>query len=540
MPRLLGSRLRPLLALGAGGLLLATLVTGNGGASTAAQPSRVDPVAAQPAAADALIPKPVSVQDLPGAPFRLTRDTAIGVDGGPRADRVGAFLADLLRGSTGFPIPVGDEGDITLEQGGVDAGLGSEGYLLDVTADGVTVRANRPDGLYRGVTTLRQLLPEKVEYETVQPGPWTVDAIAVEDWPRFGYRGVMLDVSRHFFSVGEVKRYIDLATMYKVNRLHLHLSDDQGWRIVIDSWPRLATYGGSTEVGGGRGGYYTKAQYAEIVRYAAERFMTVVPEIDTPSHTNAALASYAKLNCDGVAPPLYTGTEVGFSSLCVPKPVTYRFLDDVFGELAAMTPGDVMHMGGDEAHVTPHEQYLEFVPKAAAIVNDHGKDVMGWQEIAETDIPPNTTTQYWGTGDDRSAELARMAVAKGATIVMSPANRAYLDMKYNENTPYGLSWAGLVPVRRSYGWDPATQVDGVPESAIAGVEAPLWSETLDEIAKAEFMAYPRLAGIAEIGWTPRADRSWSDYRDRLGAQAPRWNVLDVNFFRSPQVDWADE
>ena len=174
-------------------------------------------------------------------------------------------------------------------------------------------------GLFHGVQTLRQLLPPRVEASTVQPGPWTIAGVHITDHPRFAWRGAMLDVARHFFDLGEVKRYIDLLAMYKVNVLHLHLADDQGWRIEIDSWPRLTTYGGSTEVGGGPGGYYTKAQYAELVKYAQDRHIMVVPEIDMPGHTNAALASYAELNCDGVAPPLYTGTSVGFSSLCIDK-----------------------------------------------------------------------------------------------------------------------------------------------------------------------------------------------------------------------------
>ncbi|WP_228984746.1 family 20 glycosylhydrolase, partial [Streptomyces sp. DH12] len=183
----------------------------------------------------------------------------------------------------------------------------------------------------------------------------------------------MLDVSRHFFSVDEVKRYIDRIALYKINKLHLHLSDDQGWRIAVDSWPRLAAYGGSTEVGGGPGGHYTKDDYREIVRYAASRYLEVVPEIDMPGHTNAALASYAELNCDGVAPPLYTGTEVGFSSLCVGKEITYDFVEDVVREIAALTPGRYLHIGGDEAHSTPHEEYVAFMERVQPVVARYGK-----------------------------------------------------------------------------------------------------------------------------------------------------------------------
>ena len=210
----------------------------------------------------------------------------------------------------------------------------------------------------------------------------------IDDRPRFRWRGAHLDVSRHFFSVAEVKRYIDLISQYKVNVLHLHLSDDQGWRIAIDSWPRLTSVGGSTEVGGGPGGYYTKRDYRELVRYAAARYITVVPEIDTPGHTNAALASYAELNCDGIAPPLYTGIDVGFSSLCVDKEITYEFLDDVIRELAALTPGPYLHMGGDEAHSTEDADYVRFIERVQPIVAAHGKRLMGWEEIAQAPLLP--------------------------------------------------------------------------------------------------------------------------------------------------------
>jgi hexosaminidase len=265
--------------------------------------------------------------------------------------------------------------------------------------------------------------------------------------------------------------------------------------------------------------------------------MTVVPEIDTPGHTNAALASYAELNCDGIAPPLYTGTNVGFSSLCTNKPITYDFLDDVFREIAEQSPGQLLHLGGDEAHVTPHEDYVAFVPKAAALVNKQNKSVMGWQEIADTPLPPGSIAQYWGTDDARSQGLARKAAAQGAKVVMSPANRAYLDMKYDRSTPYGLSWAGYVTVQKSYSWNPSTLIPNLPPSAIAGVEAPIWSETLDTIDKVEFMAFPRLPGIAELGWSPAGALDWSTYQDRLAGQGSRWDALSVNFFRDPQIAW---
>jgi len=262
----------------------------------------------------------------------------------------------------------------------------------------------------------------------------------------------MLDVARHFHPVATIKRYLDQIALYKINYLHLHLSDDQGWRIVIDSWPRLASYGGSTQVGGGAGGYYTKSQYQDIVTYAAQRHITIVPEIDMPGHTNAALASYAELNGDGVAPPLYTGTGVGFSALCTSKEVVYTFVDNVLGEIAAMTPGPYLHIGGDEATVLSGTQYATFVNRVQPIVVAKGKTVMGWHQIGAVQHSPDRVVQYWGT--TTSDAKVSNAVSQGARVVMSPANKAYLDMKYNAQTPLGLSWAGYIEVQTAYEWNP--------------------------------------------------------------------------------------
>jgi hexosaminidase len=485
-----------------------------------------------------LIPQPATQTALQGQTFTLESAASLGVIGASEdASRVADQLAAQLRLSTGFPLPVeSGAGTITLSTDGPDE-LGEEGYELRVDSTAVTVTAATAEGLFRGVTTLRQLLPAKAAADTEQAGPWEIAGTEISDAPRYPYRGVMLDVSRHFFSVPDIKRYIDLASLYKLNRLHLHLSDDQGWRIQVDSWPELTKFGASLEVGGGASGHFTKADFAEIVMYAADRFMTVVPEIDTPGHTNAALASYAELNANGEAPALYTGTEVGFSSLTVDKDLTYEFLDDVFREVAEQTPGDVIHLGGDEAHSTPHSDYLTFVPKAAELVVKHGKRVMGWHEIADAPLPARSIVQYWGTDDDRSRELTRNAAANGAEVVMSPANRAYLDMKYDQDTPYGLDWAGLISVEKSYTWDPATLIPDLPESAVIGVEAPLWTETLDEMAKVEFMVFPRLPGIAELGWSPASALDWAAYKERLADQGSRWDVLGVNFYRAPEIDW---
>ncbi|MGW6547660.1 beta-N-acetylhexosaminidase [Streptomyces massasporeus] len=495
--------------------------------------------AVSPTPLDRVIPAPASVAP-GGSPYRITRGTHIRVDGSRETRSVGEYLAKILRPSTGYRLPVTAQGAGGIRLRLAEGPFGAEGYRLDSGRSGVTITAAKPAGLFHGVQTLRQLLPAAVEKDSVQSGPWLVAGGTIKDTPRYGWRGAMLDVSRHFFTVEQVKRYIDQLALYKINKLHLHLSDDQGWRIAVDSWPRLATYGGSTEVGGGPGGFYTKADYKEIVRYAGSRHLEVVPEIDMPGHTNAALASYAELNCDGVAPPLYTGTEVGFSSLCAGKEITYDFVDDVIRELAALTPGRYLHIGGDEAHSTSHEDYVKFMDRVQPIVAKYGKTVVGWHQLTGATPAKGALAQYWGLDGTSAEEKARVVkAARGGTgLILSPADRVYLDMKYTKETPLGLSWAGYVEVKRSYDWDPGAYLPGVPGEAVRGVEAPMWSETLENSGHVEFMAFPRLPGVAELGWSSAASHDWERYKGRLAAQAERWDALGIEWYRSPQVPWG--
>ncbi|MEV4621087.1 beta-N-acetylhexosaminidase [Asanoa sp. NPDC049573] len=499
------------------------------------------PLAATPLTS--VVPAPVSVTSTAGVVNTLTSTTSIYVEpGSAPAAQVGGYLASLLRRSTGYPLPVADApsplpgNGIGLLLSGAPTNVGAEGYQLDVTSSSILIRANQPAGLFAGVQTLRQLLPPAIESSTVQSGPWTVAGGRIVDYPRFPYRGAMLDVARHFFPVAVVQRYIDELALYKVNRLHLHLSDDQGWRIAINSWPNLAIYGGSTNVGGGPGGYYTQSDYQAIVAYAASRYITVVPEIDMPGHTNAALASYAELNCDGVAPKLYTGTKVGFSSLCVNKEITYTFLDQVLGEIAALTPGPYLHIGGDEASSTTAADYNAFVVRVHQIVAAHGKTIAGWHDIVHAQVPPaEIIAQFWGTTttDPAVSDAARA----GAKVVMSPANHTYLDMKYDARTKLGQRWAGFIEVQTAYGWDPGAYLAGVGEASVLGVEAPLWTETIQTLADIEYMAFPRLPAIAELGWSPASTHDWTAFSQRLGAQGPRWRVMGVNYYPSKQVVW---
>ena len=488
-----------------------------------------------------VVPAPVSAT--PGAgTYGITSATTLYTEpGSAAATDIAGQLAAILRRSTGYPIPVAPAPSATPADGialllsGAPPSAGAEGYQLDVTPTAVAVRAGQPAGLFNGVQTLRQLLPVAADSATVQPGPWPVPAGRIVDYPRFGHRGAMLDVARHFFPVATVERYIDEITLYKINRLHLHLSDDQGWRIVVNSWPNLAIYGGSTAVGGGAGGYYTQDDYRQIVAYAAARYVTIVPEIDMPGHTNAALASYAELNCDGVAPKLYTGTRVGFSSLCVSKEITYTFIDQVLGELAALTPGPYLHIGGDEASSTTASDYVTFMNRAQQIVAAKGKAVMGWHDIVNAPVSPSTVAQYWGTTTSNAAVAA--AAQNGVKVVMSPASRAYLDMKYTRRTKLGQTWAGLIEVQDAYGWDPGTFLAGVTETSVLGVEAPLWTETIVTLADIEYMAFPRLPAIAELGWSAASTHDWTAFSQRLGAQGPRWRVMGLNYYHSTQVSW---
>jgi len=509
------------------------------------------PLTAAPAAATAsasatspavslgsVIPAPVEVH--PGGPgFRLTAGTVI--EAPATALNVARRLAEALRPATGFPLPIVAHAPhgarvISLATGAVGARLGGEGYRLGVRESEVTLRANGNAGLFAGVQTLRQLLPPAIDASTRQHARWTVPGGTIVDYPRFAYRGAMLDEARHFHSPDEIKQYIDEISRFKVNYLHLHLADDQGWRIQIDSWPRLTRIGGApgTGVDGVGGGYLTKAQYRDLVRYAADRYITIVPEIDMPGHVNAAQVAYPSLTCDGKAPPPRTDTDVGYSSLCIGKEITYKFVEDVIRELAAMTPGPYLHIGGDEAHATTAADYLTFEQRVLPLVAKYGKTAYGWNEIAAAPAASTAVAQYWGL-DTSNATLAA-AVKRGTKVVMSPANLAYLDQKYNPQTPIGLDWAGYIEVRTAYDWDPGTLLSDVPASAVLGVEAPLWSETLRKMDDIEFLAFPRLAAIAELGWSHA--HSWESFRSRLGAYGPRWDRQGVDFYRSTQIDWA--
>jgi hexosaminidase len=485
-----------------------------------------------------LIPFPASLRPSEGT-YTLHSNAAIFVQ--PNQDeirRVGELLADRLRPATGFELQVLPAEDsstngILLTTDGVSPDIGEEGYELVVEPKAMVLRATRAGGLFRGIQTIRQLLPPSIESHTEQSGPWQINCVTIQDVPRFGWRGVMLDVARHFFPVAAVKRLIDQIAYYKFNVLHLHLTDDQGWRLMINSWPRLAEYGGTTDFTGGRGGFYTQEEYRQIVEYAAAHYIDVIPEVDMPAHTNSALASYAVLNENDEARPLYTRYEGGSSSLAIYKEVTYQFLEDTLREIVLLTPSPYIHIGGDEAHSTEETDYKIFIERVQKIVQALGKQCIGWEEVSRADLLPDTIVQYWW-----QAPLAQEAARRGHKLILSPASKIYLDIKYDASNTLGLDWTKqYIDVRDAYDWDPASILEGVTEESVLGVEAELWTETIATVDDLDFMLFPRLPACAEIGWTPREKRDWEDYSLRLANHGQRLEAMDINFFRSTQVPW---
>ncbi|MEV7009952.1 family 20 glycosylhydrolase [Streptosporangium sp. NPDC051022] len=382
-------------------------------------------------------------------------------------------------------------------------------------------------------------------------------------YPRFAYRGVMLDVARSFYPVSEVKAYIDSAAQFKINRLHLHLTDDQGWRIALDdprNNPSGIDYGLLTEVSGGtamtdRGtepgitGHYTKADYAEIVRYAGENGMTVVPEVDMPGHTNAALHAVPQLNTPGAQPKPQAGQPtvpangtgaVGYSSLDANSGVTYEFAEHVLTEIAAMTPGPYLHIGGDEAHVTSRADYTKMVDAFTQEVSSLGKTVVGWNEYAGTALPKdNAVVQFW-TGDKTA--VANAVNNRGAKVILSPAPNAYVPQKQDPRQPQGGTWAcgGVCGLDRHYNWNPGTFIPGVAESSVLGVESALWGEFIRRLGQAQYYSFPRVAATAEAGWTPQEQRDYADFRTRLSEIGGRLTIQGTNFFPTADVAWRME
>lgn len=550
-------------------------------ASGATQPA-VGPATAMPS----IVPKPVSMT-LGHGVFTLTARTRIIVTpGSAAAVPVARDLAGYLRPATGYRLPVvtgtrAAGGDIAVTLGNPGTLKGDpdgEGYQLNVTAGAVTVESPTPHGLYNGVQTIRQLLPPWIAGATVHPGPWTMPAVRITDYPRYTYRGLMVDIARHYETPAAVEQLINQAAAYKINILHLHLSDDQGFRIVINGFPNLTAIGGMGSVGtDGRtedpGGYWTQAQYKAVVADAAAHFMTVIPEVDSPGHNNAIIMSEYNdtanplltgnpddINCSVNNPPQWNyTTDVGYSALCPDSQNTWTIMSTIIKQLTAMSPGPYYDIGGDEVPTTllSQQQYAGFVNKESGIVNSDGKDVMGWADIAGpgTDFTSPSVAEYWqpASGSSSSTVTATEAVAKGMKVIMAPADHTYLDQKYvsgsagNVPPTLGLNWAcpSGCDVDAAYNWDPGNFVTGVTDKNVIGVEGAIWGETVVNLSNVDYMVFPRLLALAEVAWSPDAVRTatspaYSDFLTRLAAQGGRLMAAGVNFYPSAEVPWSLE
>ena len=428
-----------------------------------------------------------------------------------KSERINVALNDFKKfwkEQTSYEIPINNIVNDNLKSIKLELSPSSETskefYQLRINEKGIEIKSNTEEGLYRGLTTLKQVVifsDSKNNIKKLSTG-------VINDFTSYEYRGSMMDVARHFFDVEDVKRYIDVLSLYKFNFLHLHLSDDQGWRIEINKWPKLTTIGGEKEVGGTDGGFYTQKEYKELVNYAHNKFITIIPEIDVPGHTNAALASYSELNCDGISPEIYTGTEVGFSSLCAQRKETYTFLKDVVNEISLLTKGPYFHIGGDESYKTSKEDFIQIIDSVISYVHNNNKIPITW----DNDVKNAEIAQFWNlSGSDL------IALKKSKKIIYSPANKAYLDMKYDSLSKFGLNWAGYSSVKNAYEWDPkiiATQLN-LNEIDILGIEAPIWSETISSFDELAYLVFPRLLGHSEIGWTLNENRKWEAYNQRL-------------------------
>ena len=524
----------------------------------------------------ALIPQPLSVKKGIGI-FELKPTCVIEVSlESNEAIRIADFLSKKLAMATGYPLPVRQSLKSSKKNLALtlvnDTSLGNEGYRLNVTTTNVSVEANKPAGLFYGVQTLLQLLPKEIENATaVNNMQWTIPAITIIDKPRFGWRGLMLDVSRHFFTVSEVKDFIDNMVRYKYNLLHLHLTDDQGWRLQIKALPKL------TEVGAWRpkregkwgnvpavadpaepriyGGFYTHEDIKELVQYAGERFVNILPEIDVPGHSTAAIAAYPELSCTPGSSRPHAGEKMmqwfgggRFSALvdnnlCPARESVYGFLDTVFTEVAQLFPFEYIHIGGDEAAKNIWEntdtiksmmdrdsiETLEgvqsyFIKRVQRIVESKGKKAIGWDEILEGGLDTAATVMSW-----RGMKGGIAAAKKNHKVVMAPSDFVYLDLMQGDKItePYVYS---SVRLSKTYQFDPVPP--GVNPALILGGQGNLWTEQIPQVRALQYMLWPRALAVAECVWSSKESKNYNNFTDRVESEMQRLDIRKVKYART--------
>jgi hexosaminidase len=519
-----------------------------------------------PALAQHIVPQPSKITTRAGR-FVLTPRTTIVTDRASVA--LGHQLARYLEPATGFELRVQvavapAAGSIALRLDESLAQLGREGYTLDVRPSGITARAAAEPGLFYAIQTIRQLLPAEIfRKATVEGVDWRVPAMSIEDAPRFAWRGGHLDVARHFMPREFIEKYIDLLALHKLNTLHLHLTDDQGWRLEIVRYPLLTGIGAwrkETLVGRyqresqGRydatphGGFYSQADAKEIVAYARARHVTVVPEIEMPGHAVAAIAAYPELGVTGQ--PMEVATRWGiFSDIYNAEPATVSFLQNVLAEVIRIFPGRYIHIGGDEAEKSKwkaspamqdrikalklkdeHELQSWFIRQMDAFLTAHGRRLVGWDEILEGGLAENAVVMSW-RGTKGGIEAARA----GHDVVMTPTSHTYFDYyqsKDREKEP--LAIGGFLPLDVVYGYEPIPEeLEARFARHVLGAQAQLWTEYMPTPKHVEYMAFPRLAALAEVVWTPKDRREYSTFMQRLPTHLERLRILDVKY-RPPE------
>jgi hexosaminidase len=493
-----------------------------------------------------VVPRPAFVERGEGwFAARATTPVVTATPADPALAALAAFARGVLEGHA--PPGPGDGGVLHLELAPHGA-LPAEGYELAAAPGGVTVRAAGPAGLFYGLQTFRQLLP--------LDGSGRVPAVTIRDAPRFPYRGMHLDVGRHLFPVAFIKRYIDLLARYKLNVFHWHLTDDQGWRLEIRKYPRLTSVGAWRRetvagnqmrpyVGDGRpyGGFYTQAEVREIVAYAAARYVTVIPEIELPGHSLAALAAYPELAC--TPGPFEVGTNWGvYDDIYCPGERTFTFLEDVLGEVLELFPSPYIHIGGDEV---PKRRWREspvaqevmrregvadegalqswFIRRIETFLRSRGRRIIGWDEILEGGLAPDATVMSW-RGVAGGIEAAR----QGHDVIMSPGSHLYFDHYQGPRETEPLAIGGFTTLERVYGFEPVPPGLTPAEAGhVLGAQANVWTEYIPTSGHVEYMAFPRMLALAEVVWTPVADRSWDDFARRLPDQLARLDALQVNY-----------
>jgi len=436
-----------------------------------------------------------------------------------------------------------------------------EGYKLSVQKELIVLEAKTPQGIFYGMQTLRQLLPFQIERPYLSNTAWTVPCVEIEDAPRFAYRGLMLDVCRHFMPKEFIFKFIDMLAYHKMNTFHWHLTDDQGWRIEIKQYPKLTQIGAfRNRTLEGRyaspekrkwdntryGGFYTQDDIKEIIAYAQKRFVTIIPEIEMPGHAVAALASYPELSCSG-GPFEVEGIWGVFNDIYCPKDETFTFLENVLSEVIDLFPSQYIHIGGDEApklrwqncaHCQDlikkeglkdeHELQSYFIKRIEKFVESKGKRIIGWDEILEGGLAPNATVMSW-RGEAGGIEAAK----QDHDVIMAPNTYCYLDYYQADPKTQPLAIGGFVPLWRTYSYNPVpASLSPTEAKHILGVQGNVWTEYIPDAKQAEYMAYPRGAAIAEIGWSPQSLRNYTDFKQRIIQQFKRydgigWNYCDV-------------